>query len=80
MSDLTADDIAVLIEALEAWKSKDGVTELIDELIVMFGPQEDSRIFGRQQFRAAAKRNRNERAITLQAKLLEMRARIEAET
>lgn len=85
MADLTADDINVLIEALDAWKDKDAVGELMEDLLpaMLSRSKEEAQTlkprFAEKQGRAAAKALRKELAIVLQAKLIEMRMRIEAE-
>jgi hypothetical protein len=86
MTYLTAEDINILIEALDAWTDKDAVANLMEDIIpiaIARSRQEAESLqtkFSTKQGRAAAKALRKERAIVLQAKLIEMRIRLEAET
>lgn len=85
MADLTAEDINVLIEALEAWKDKDAAGELMRDLLpaVLARSKEERESlkppFSEKQERQAAKAVRKDRATLLQAKLIEMRMSIEAQ-
>lgn len=80
MADLTAEDINVLIEALDAWKDKDAVVEFFDQAVEHLSGHTGAlprQVFAQRQGRAAAKAVRKEQAIVLQAKLIEMRMRLE---
>lgn len=89
MASFTIDDLTVLFEALDAWKSKDDLSEFIDIMIptltarnreeaIKANEEHDRRKFALKQTRAAEKANRKECAIILQAKILEMRRELEA--
>jgi hypothetical protein len=83
LPELDDDDLAVLVEALEAWESKDAAGEMFDdvvEMIVTGGEpggharmREERRI--QKLDRDRAKKQRKERSILLRAKLLTLRDR-----
>lgn len=88
MADFTVDDLNVLFEALDAWKDKDALSDFVDMMIPALTArtreeaekvqqENERRKFGANQARAAAKAVRKERAIILQAKILEMRRALE---
>jgi len=83
MPDITDDDIAVLVEALESWESKDAFSDAMGELFsavickddpVAKAKMEDSRRTEKIA-RERAKTLRKERSIILRAKLLTLRER-----
>ena len=91
MADLTNADLDVLIEAVEAWESKDSLGEFMGDMVeAMVGPREGpereewlrKRAHDkqeRQQKTTEAKRVRKERSILLRAKLIALRDRAEVD-
>jgi len=79
------DEIAVLIEALEAWVNKDAISGVMGSLLgTLVSGDEQKEKFAAQQAINDAKRdrdkqNRKERAILMQAKLISMKDRAFAE-
>lgn len=89
---LTREDLDVLIEATEAWESKDSFGDLFEGVLTaMIGPREDGPereawLRKQEALRAdknvaaeQAKRVRKERSIILRAKLIQMRDSVEAD-
>ncbi len=74
---LDADEITVLVEALEAWVNKDAVGEILSELVVGVFAKDDAhakeRLEAKKTEGAGAKALRKDRAILIQAKLIQMR-------
>lgn len=83
LPELHDDDLGTLIEALEAWESKDDSGEIIGELFesILAGrdPQAKAQFEAvrnaDKQKRVRAKANRKERSVLLRAKLLTLRDR-----
>jgi len=80
-SDLTDDDLTTLVEALEAWESKDTAGEMFGDMIAMMFTKDDpvqkakfeSELSADRVKRDRAKAIRKERSIILRAKLLFLR-------
>lgn len=78
---LSENDIAVLIEALEAWENKDGAGEILGDMMdAMFAKQDPVAIEAmkreREQARVKRERERSarkEQSVLLRAKLLTIR-------
>lgn len=78
---LTADDLNVLIEAVEAWESKDFASEMMGDMVeaMLIGKDPESRA----EYEAKSKqrkddykrnqRQRKDRSILLRAKLIQLR-------
>ena len=85
MSVLTEKDVDDLLEAVEAWKHKDAAGDLVG--MIMIGalcksPEEGAemkRKMDEKEDRTNKQRRRNERAIMLMAKLIQLRDGIQAE-
>lgn len=80
MTDLTKQDLEMLIEAVEAWESKDAAAQLMDSMLgsLVCKNDEDRKRFEEKQEQKAMARNehkkmRKERSIILRAKLIAMR-------
>ncbi len=87
VTELTNDDITVLLEALVAWEDKDAAGDLIGVvltgLVTPKDPESQAAMKAeqakQQAERAESKRNRKEQSVLLQAKLIQMRPRAIAE-
>lgn len=91
MSDLTREDLDVLIAAVEAWESSGALGEFMGEMIAAIGgPKDgperdewnrrrDAERVAKTEVQAAEKRVRKERSILLRAKLIALRDRSEVE-
>ena len=87
--DLTRDDYDVLMDALKAWENKDLAGNLMGSLLESMIPKGGDSGDGermadawdrRESQQREAKQQRLERSIMLQAKLLHMRDRLDANT
>ena len=84
--ELTKQDADVLIEAVDAWVSKDmGALLMTDMMDAMLSKEEDKAAMEARRENRNAESNKNrkrreERAIVLKAKLLKLRDSITAET
>lgn len=87
MTDLTREDLDVLVEAVEAWESSGALGEFMGEMIsAISGPKDgpereewqrrrDAEKAAAVAAKAAEKRARKERSILLRAKLISLRDR-----
>ncbi len=84
-SKLTSDDLTVLGEALDSWIVKDAAGSIMSELIVGLVARDGQeaaaqKLEEQKQRLAIEKQQRKDRAILLQAKLIQMRDRLLAES
>lgn len=83
LPDISDDDIGVLLEALEAWETKDAAGELFGDVFgaviagkdAVLKAEMDNRMQSEKVKRERAKVLRKERSIILRAKLLTIRER-----
>lgn len=80
--DFTTDDMNVLLEAMEAWESKDMAVEIMGEMLAgvmtdrrdpIAKAQLEAERAERQKKSSEARQHRKERSVLLRAKLIQMR-------
>lgn len=84
--ELTRQDLDVLIEAVEAWESKDLAGDMMESMLtsMMCKSEQDvekhkSEFEKRQEKRESARRVRKERSVVLRAKLIGLRDSMDAD-
>ena len=80
---LDTDELTLLVEALDTWVDKDGVSDVLDTVLASLNedpkPDKTQKLADRREIRIRDKKLRKERAILVQAKLLQMRDMLVAE-